>query len=88
MRFVNLVAKVRLAVGEQALALFGAAGELRQGDEQLRGSVAGGILRWRDAEDHGQPEPRLTLRTWLTDLVPRATNEEFAQRLVPAPEKS
>ena len=40
MRFVNLVAKVRLAVGEQPLALFGAAGDLRHSGEQLRESVA------------------------------------------------
>src|SRR5260370_41416031 len=54
MRTVKLVVKVRLAVGEEALALFGAAGELRQGGEQLRRCIAGGGLRGRYAEDHGE----------------------------------
>ena len=54
MRSVKLAGKVRLTGGEQALALFGAAGELRQGGEQLRRRIAGGILRRRDAEDDGE----------------------------------
>ena len=54
MRSAKLAGKVRLAVGEKALALFGTAGKLRQGSVQLGGRIAGGGLRGRYAEDNGE----------------------------------
>ena len=46
--------KGTLPVREQALALFGAAGDLRQGDEQLRGCIGGIAFRRRHTQDDGQ----------------------------------
>jgi hypothetical protein len=46
--------KGTLAVREQTLALFGAPGELRQSDEQLRGRIGGIAFRGSHTQNDGQ----------------------------------
>ena len=65
-RLCELGWKGTLAVGEQALALFGAAGELRQGDEQLRRCIGGIAFRGATPRTTASRFPRGARR--LADL--------------------